>query len=693
LALKDFESANQDIQVVLNKNKKHPFANYLLAQIKLKQKDYKAARDAAQVVLNMSTHHFPSKLIIGIANYGLGNLNQADKYLTEFLSSQPDNLGIQDLLANVYLGQKKPQQAVLMLESIDEEKRDNHPQITTTLGSAYLLMGEHQKGIELLNKAKALDPDNLMVQKRLVAGQLQGGDRSSGIAGLEKVAKLEPENKKVHYLLLISYIQDKKIAKAEKKVTEMLKAGSKDPVVYNFKSVIESIKGNKEQAKQAYQDALAVDKKYIPAHMGLAKFAYSEGDEQKAIQYFNQVIQIDKKYLASFLALASIAEKNKQNDQAEQYLLTAYQNNKGNLRSQLKLLALLGKWYAKFNQPEKLLPLALDLMKQHPENLSAMSFLAGAQMVNGKNGEAEKNLKNIVARNIRDSKHRVLLANLIAKQPGRKIEVLKLLDEVFAIDNTKSQALSFQVNYLIKLKEYSQALEIAKRIDRLFPAKASGKKLQGDVFWVQQQRDKAISLYREAYQKQPGVKSLFFLVELMLKDNKNDVALRFLKEELDKSSEDKPEYRAILLKIAATYQQLKQDQQAIKYYQQVLDLQEDNVLALNNLAWIYFTQENPKALKVAEKAYKLAPASAQVADTYAVILLEEPEQANVALKILQEATAKSPDDYDIQFHLSRAYELTGNNQQAIKTLNLISKSEKVFSEKEAACPVWPFGEI
>jgi len=127
------------------------------------------------------------------------------------------------------------------------------------------------------------------------------------------------------------------------------------------------------------------------------------------VKYFKQVIDINKQYLASYLALASIAEKNKDNQQAENYLLTAYHNN-NDLTVQLKILSLLGKWYAKFKQPEKVLTLAEDLIKQHPEEIPAMSFLAGAQLINQQDKAAEKTLSEIVSNSDKDKKHRILTA-------------------------------------------------------------------------------------------------------------------------------------------------------------------------------------------------------------------------------------------------------------------------------------------
>ncbi|MBF0266647.1 MAG: PEP-CTERM system TPR-repeat protein PrsT [Gammaproteobacteria bacterium] len=679
IALKKYTEAEQDITTVLKENKKHPFAHFLLAQIKLQQKDFSAAKDAAQVVINANSHHHPSKLIMGISNYALGNLNQSDKNLTEYLSVNPDNIPVQNILANVYLAQQKPHQAVLLLDGIEQEKIDNNPQLATTLGSAYLLMGEHQKGVELLNKVKALDPNNLIVQKRLIAGQLQGGDKISAIEGMENVAKQEPDNNKVHYLLIISYIQEKMLDKAEAKLKDMLGKTPNDPLLYNFTAALELVKGNKDKAKQAYQQALKVDQKYIPAYMGLAKFAYSEGDEKTAIKNFTKVTEIQPQYLAAYFALASMAEKNKQLTQAETHLINAYQNNKGQLSNQLKVLSLLSKWYAKQKSPEKLLGYAKEMEKQYPEQVAALSFAGGVYSVNSDVIQAKRLFRDIIRRQPKDTKHRVLLANLLAKEGNKTDEVLSILQDVYNADPTKATGLTFKVNYLIKQKQYEQANSIAKKIEDLFPKQAIGLKLQGDVLWVQEQKDAAINKYRAAYQKQPGVKSLFALTDLMLKDKKSDIAIQFLNEEL----KQRPDSAAILIKLASTHEQLGNKQKAISYYQKVLAKKDDNVLALNNLAWIYYQQKDIKALALAEKAYQKAPKSYQIADTYGVILMQQKNYPK-ALEILKAAAEKAPSDYAVQYHLAQAYQANNNKQQAIDVLSVITSSDKDFNEKEAA---------
>src|SRR6185437_3555305 len=103
----------------------------------------------------------------------------------------------------------------------------------------------------------------------------------------------------------------------------------------------------------------------------------------------------------------------------------------------------------------------------------------------------------------------------------------------------------------------------------------------------------------------------------------------------------------------------------------------------NNLAWIYTTQRNPKALALAERAYKLAPTSPGVMDTYAWALIAD-NQAKAALPILVSAVKADPKTPAIQYHLAVAQARTGDNAAARTTLEALRKSGANFSDKPAA---------
>jgi predicted Zn-dependent protease len=127
----------------------------------------------------------------------------------------------------------------------------------------------------------------------------------------------------------------------------------------------------------------------------------------------------------------------------------------------------------------------------------------------------------------------------------------------------------------------------------------------------------------------------------------------------------------------------KQQALAASQYELVMKAYPNNVAALNNLAWIYTEQHDPKALALAERAYKLAPQSAGVADTYAWALVAR-NQARTALPIAEKAAKAAPNVPTIQYHLAVAQARVGDKAGARATLEALQKSGVAFEDKQAA---------
>ncbi len=169
------------------------------------------------------------------------------------------------------------------------------------------------------------------------------------------------------------------------------------------------------------------------------------------------------------------------------------------------------------------------------------------------------------------------------------------------------------------------------------------------------------------------------LADLLNAQGKQTDAIKLLNNALEKNNKN----GAIHFKLATVYQQQNDNKQAEAHYNAILTEQPDNVLALNNLAFLYSQQNDPRALELAKKAYEKAPESAAILDTYGYILIKQ-GQPKEGLPILEKAASLAPKANDIQFHLAEAYVANDNTQKAIEILEPIVKAEQDFSEKKAA---------
>ncbi len=496
---------------------------------------------------------------------------------------------------------------------------------------------------------------------------------------LDSMQKEIINEKKRDYLDVFNLLKQNKLDEAGSKLASLLKQFPENPELYNLKALLETLKKDTVSSEKSYLKAISLDKNNILAHLGLSKMALDAGDLVKAKDYADKTLAINNKTVNGYFLLADIAYKQKNTSEVESVLSTALEKVKGNLSSEILVIQNLGKLYAVQKQPEKLLLISEDLVKRYPDDSKALSILASAQIINDKKSLAEDTLAQLINKDKQDVNPRLMLAKLLSEDADKEKETIKLLDETLTIEPDNLQVYIFKTAYLIKLKRYPDALELANQTEKKFPTLSLGKLLKGDVFRAEQKLDDALDNYKQAYKKQPDNKVLFTIVDILIAQQKIPDAIKLLDNELAKNSNKSP----IHFKLASIYQQQKDYKQAEAHYNVMMTDQPDNVLVLNNLAWIYSQENNPKAVELAKKAYTLAPESAAIADTYGYILIKQAQQVE-GLKILEKAAALAPKLDDIQFHLADAYAANGQQEKAIEILERITTAEQNFSEKKSA---------
>ena len=507
----------------------------------------------------------------------------------------------------------------------------------------------------------------------------QGAAPGGSSSALESLRQAEMSNKKATYLEILNLLKQNKLEEADKKISEVLKKSPDEADYYNLQALLKTLQKDTTAAQQSYEKAIKLDPKNILAHLGSAKLALESGQLDKAKEYANKALTINDKALNAYLLLADVAYKQKDYAEVEKVLLTAQEKVKGNINAEVDVIKSLGKFYGAQKQPEKILSLCEDLDKRYPNNSLALNLLAQAQIINNKKPLAEQTLQKLIDQDKQDVGNRLLLARLLSEHPDKDKETLALLDEAALINPDSPEVLVFKAAYLIKLKRNEDALALANKIDKQFPKLVLGKLLKGDVYLAEKELDKAIDMYQQAYKIQPNDKVLFTLADLLMAQKKQPEAIKLLNNASEKNKKD----LGIHFKLATIYQQQNDIKQAEAHYNAMLAEQPDNVLALNNLAFIYSQQNDPRALELAKKAYEKAPEAAAILDTYGYILIKQ-GQPKEGLPIIEKAATLAPKANDIQFHLAEAYVANDNKPKAIEILEVIVKAEQDFAEKKAA---------
>jgi len=504
-------------------------------------------------------------------------------------------------------------------------------------------------------------------------------DQGKAKSILESLQQSELSSKKAHYFEILDLLKQNKLEEAGNKIADFLKKHPDEADYYNLQALLETLKKDSITAQKNYEKALRLEPKNVLALLGLAKLSLDEGQLDKANDFANKAITINDKNINGYLMLADIAYKQKNNAEVEKLLLTAKDKASDDIKVEIEVIKGLGKFYGLQKQPEKILSLCDDLIRRYPNNTIALDLLAQAQLFNNQKALAEQSLQKVIALDKQDISSRLLLARLLSEHTDKDKEVLALLEETTLIAPDKPESLVFKTAYLIKNQRYSEALALAHKIDLQFPKLVLGKLLTGDIYLAQKQYEKANEQYQLAYKIQPNERTLLTISDLLIVQNKPNDAIKLLNAALEKTPKD----LAIHFKLANIYQQQNDSKQAETHYDLILAEQNDNVIALNNLAILYTQQNDPRALDLAKRAYEKAPESAAILDTYGHILLKQ-NQASVGLTILEKAATLAPKQNDIQLHLAEAYVSNNNTPKAIAILEPLVKTDQDFSEKKTA---------
>jgi len=484
---------------------------------------------------------------------------------------------------------------------------------------------------------------------------------------------------KEDYLNALLQIKDNKLDQANNSINTLIKEHPDEASLYNLQGLLANVKGDSSTAISNFKKTIQLAPDNLLAHTAIAQL-YLENDAlESAKKYANKALDINDKLINAYYLLASIALIQNKPLDVENILLTAIEKNHDNSTKELSVINTLGKLYISSKQANKALNLAETTIKRHPNRVSALTLLANAQLINNQNKLAEDTIQKVITLDKGNIQFRLILARLWLPQLDKEKEVLKLLDEVSSLAPKNTQILTQKTAFLIQLKYYQEALDLASEIDKLSPGEAFSQLVAGEIHLIKKQRKQALTAYKKAFEIKPTIKVFYLIVDILIAEGKEVEAIEFLKQQLEKNNKNV----AAHFKLATIYQKKNNLIGAEKHYKITLSLAPNNTLALNNLASLYHIQGNPKAFDLAKQAYELSPNVPFIAATYGEILIEQ-NNPKLAITVLNRAMELAPADYNIQYHLANAYTSNKQNKYAIRILGRILSIGKDFSNKQAA---------
>src|SRR5690606_18169796 len=145
----------------------------------------------------------------------------------------------------------------------------------------------------------------------------------------------------------------------------------------------------------------------------------------------------------------------------------------------------------------------------------------------------------------------------------------------------------------------------------------------------------ALAAYRQAWELQPVPAVAAKLYQLLASSSGAQAAGRFLQEDW---RQPLPQGGAALVVQALEQQTANRMDDAIASYEGAFQSLPNNLLVLNNLAWLYQDSNPERALELARRGAELYPEDAQMLDTLGWVLYRQ-DQRDEAVQVLERASA------------------------------------------------------
>lgn len=659
LAQKKNKEASEHIEKLMEIAPRHPAPKYFKAFLAYTNGDFDTAATELQGLLAIDPKNKSAMMLLGTVNLALGNLEQADMYLNAFLGAAPDNITARKMLAATRLQLERPEYAVETLTPVIKEGKDDSG-LLALMGTAYLRSGDRDAGIKYLEQAVESDPGNMALQKELVTNYIQAGKVNKAVELLERkqVGEESEEKQRRDLLVVLAYLQAKDKDNALAKAQALLKKDPDDPVINNLLGSIMAVMGNTQQALELFKKAVDLRPDYDAALLNLGRLDQQQGRTKRAESYYLKVLQHSPENSIAMALLAQLADKAGNRDQAVQWLQKARKADAGAVDIRLALVRY-SLAERKFQQARAIAGEAFNIAPERPDVLNALGV---TQMWSREYQKALHSFRRAVEL-APDSAN--ILYNLSRAELSLKDfrSAKNNLRKVLKLAPGNLLATTMLVALEMREGNTEGALFLARQQQNEHKNDPTGYVMEGDIHLVRKKYKDAGRAYQAAWNiRHTGIIAEKLYVALQ-KGESADPAWP-LREWLDETPTDLS-VREILAK--AYYDEGKSGE-AIDQYEKILKLKPESPVALNNLAWLYYTTRDSRALLMAEKAHEVSPDNGAITDTLGWLLVETGDVQR-GIKVLRQAVNQAPDIPKIRYHLAVALARSGFGQEARQVLN------------------------
>lgn len=577
------------------------------------------------------------------------------------------------MLAEVRLRQHKTAEALDAVEPALTQAGEIDDKLLATAGVLTLEQGDADGAVEIFERIAEAEPGNEGRQVDLAAVYLAAG---RGDAALELLDSLDGDGSgdaRRSLLTLISLQAEGRTDEALGLGDELLEAYPSNVQIKGIVAGLRQAAGDVAGARALLREVLATDRTNLAALVGLGRMALADARLTEARQRFRSALEQAPDSALVMVEMAHVAFREGDVASAINWLEKARSVDSRALTPRLRLTA----EYLRRGQANAARDAASEAVSIAPDNAEARNLLGIAYMALGRFDSAADEFRLAIRSEPHVEAYQLNLARSDMARGDSGAAIVRVR-EILAANPDHFPSARFLANYYLRAGDTDAATEVVRSLEDRGADEGASLALRADILARSGDPQQAAALYDRALEEKQDLRMAIRAYKAHAAAGRADPY-----RPLTAYLAARPEDLTARMYLAEVY--LGHDKPALarEQYEALLQANSDNVVALNNLAWILLEDDPQRAVEVAAAAYRLLPDHASVADTYGRALLGS-GAADEARPLLEKAAEGMPENAEIRYHLGLALLETGSRERGVETLvSLVESGEQFESRAEA----------
>ena len=644
---KDYAEARRRLDQADRLNLHDPDLEKLRLQDDLRLGKLTSAGDALAKMVSQDPNDTDSRLSLALVRMQQKKYDEAQKMLDGVKAKMPDSMPVLSAQVSLYLQQGKAEEAIRLCD----QRADKHRSAPAYLLRArtYVALNQNEKALEDFSRIIALDPKK--AENWATRADFYRTIRriAEGISDVKQARALAPDNPAIQRLAVVLFIASGNmslIQEAETLVDKALAAFQKAPVANPAPPRPSSSEPGVPSGTENAPSAEYAQLRLLKAQILMLPFRRTGPGIEEARLILREITNSQPKLVEAWQWLAQLELDQEEASKALDAALRGLAHNEGN-----GLLLLLKARAEKVRSPAIAASTLKQLLDGTPKNVEVLIELADAYARADRTQQAVDLLRQKMEE---------------LEGPDRRRCEIAYAEALYA-NGQRAEA-----------KSCFDALMQAEPNDPT-PTMTLAQQLRREMRWTEM--NQLVRRWVTAHPKDADVATTIARVLAATGDKQ---ALAVGEDLLRMALDRHPQSIQALMLLSMMMQDAGRNEESVRLNRKILEMDPNNVIAMNNLAWVLCEEENrpdqyKEALALAGQGLKIVADYVDLLDTrgYAHYRLGDFDKAVADFKrCITLYPASSPSATTPQFHLAVTYAAMKRKTEAIMQLRTALDSNR-----------------